>query len=306
MIEKNSIEWWLSRIKDPKIRAAALHYREIIPLNKDHKGLSYRKSFANALDGAFFWEKTTEGYDYWLNITKQYSDADLFSEEEMISEIKESWQVGDKLTAEWLNSNKVYLNTINCENSYKGVGFFNDRIVNKVYDNGFADISGSAYYLSPKKDYNFKNEVAKPSTFTNIRKVGDLKDNECIHCETKEEALAISRLMFEDKTLMVPYGEIGVDDDGIVYFPKTKTCSNLKYTNKIEYFCIYKAKEFLINILNQKQIINNESEGHKISSTNSLRIREGQRPKGYNIISKQKLSSITSRPIVYSRITSYS
>ena len=82
-------------------------------------------------------------------------------------------------------------------------------------------------------------------------KVTDLKENECIHCETEEQANDICKLMHEAGLIWNSgYGYLLRYRyyNNICYYPKKGTHSDLHYANKQNYK-IYKAEQFL----NQKQ-----------------------------------------------------
>ena len=78
-------------------------------------------------------------------------------------------------------------------------------------------------------------------------KVTDLKENECIHCETEEQAKAICKLMHEaglewnsGNGYLLKYRHY----DNICYHPKNGTHSDLNYA-KGRNKTIYKAEQFL-------------------------------------------------------------
>ena len=85
-------------------------------------------------------------------------------------------------------------------------------------------------------------------------KVTDLKENECIHCETEEQANAICKLMHEagltwmfgDSYLSLNLYDIYKSET--CYFPAEGMFTGLDYA-KEENFKIYKAEQFL----NQKK-----------------------------------------------------
>ena len=89
-------------------------------------------------------------------------------------------------------------------------------------------------------------------------KVTDLKENECIHCETEERAKAICKLMHEagltwnngDSYLETKYYYHEGYKSGNCYFPAKGEFSDLTFA-KEEKYKIYKAEQFL----NQKQIM---------------------------------------------------
>ena len=98
-------------------------------------------------------------------------------------------------------------------------------------------------------------------------KVTDLKENECIHCETQEQAKAICKLMHE-AGLTWNSGDSYLEENGYniyksetCYFPAEGEFSDLTFA-KEEKYKIYKAEQFL----NQKKI-NYENNLHKISRT---------------------------------------
>ena len=81
-------------------------------------------------------------------------------------------------------------------------------------------------------------------------KVTDLKENECIHCETEEQAKAICKLMHEaglkwcnGKTYLY-YNDYNSYKSETCYIPKEGTYCSLKYA-KITNHTIYKAEQFL-------------------------------------------------------------
>lgn len=81
-------------------------------------------------------------------------------------------------------------------------------------------------------------------------KVTDLKENECIHCETEEQANAICKLMHEagltwhdgDSYLSVNLYDIYKSET--CYFPAEGVFTGLEYA-KEENNKIYKVKQFL-------------------------------------------------------------
>ena len=78
-------------------------------------------------------------------------------------------------------------------------------------------------------------------------KVTDLKENECIHCETEEQAKAICKLMHEaGLTWNSGYGYLSKYGyyNNICYYPKSGTHSDLTFA-KEEKYKIYKAEQFL-------------------------------------------------------------
>ncbi len=82
-------------------------------------------------------------------------------------------------------------------------------------------------------------------------KVTDLKENECIHCETEEQANAICKLMHE-AGLKWKFGNSYLENtyyykeykSGTCYFPKEGVFGSLYYAIE-ENFKIYKAEQFL-------------------------------------------------------------
>ena len=102
-----------------------------------------------------------------------------------------------------------------------------------------------------------------------IMKVTDLKENECIHCETEEQAIAICKLMHEaglrwnncDSYFLI--NNYCIYTSQTCYIPKKGTLSSLNYAKKSKY-TIYKAEQFLkeeimetkITLANQSQEIN--------------------------------------------------
>ena len=83
-------------------------------------------------------------------------------------------------------------------------------------------------------------------------KVTDLKANECIHCETEEQAKAICKLMHEagltwnsgDSYLETKYYYHEGSKSGNCYFPAKGEFSDLTFA-KEEKYKIYKAEQFL-------------------------------------------------------------
>ena len=81
-------------------------------------------------------------------------------------------------------------------------------------------------------------------------KVTDLKENECIHCETEEQAKAICKLMHE-AGLKWRFGESYLEENEYniyksqtCYFPKERQYADLDYA-KEENYTIFKAEQFL-------------------------------------------------------------
>ena len=83
-------------------------------------------------------------------------------------------------------------------------------------------------------------------------KVTDLKENECIHCETEEQAIAICKLMHEagltwnsgESYLETKYYYNEGSKSGNCYFPAVGEFSDLTFA-KEEKYKIYKAEQFL-------------------------------------------------------------
>lgn len=104
-------------------------------------------------------------------------------------------------------------------------------------------------------------------------KVTGLKENECIHCETEEQAKAICKLMHE-AGLKWNSGDSYLSKNNYdsyksetCYFPKSGEYSDLNYAKK-EKCKIYKAEQFL----NQKQeimstVVNIDSDTSEINIT---------------------------------------
>ena len=115
------------------------------------------------------------------------------------------------------------------------------------------------YSASNKKDYwtgadtpNLPSHSVKEflTQEKQIMKVTDLKENECIHCETEEQAVAICKLMHEaglkwrnGKTYLY-YDDYNTYKSETCYIPKEGTYCSLKYVKRRNY-TIYKVKEFL-------------------------------------------------------------
>ena len=81
-------------------------------------------------------------------------------------------------------------------------------------------------------------------------KVTDLKANECIHCETEEQAIAICKLMHE-AGLKWRFGDSYLKKNEYIfyksetcYFPATGEFSDLTFA-KEEKYKIHKAEQFL-------------------------------------------------------------
>ena len=83
-------------------------------------------------------------------------------------------------------------------------------------------------------------------------KVTDLKENECIHCETEEQANAICKLMHDagltwnsgDSYLETKYYYHEGSESGNCYFPAKGEFSDLTFPKELK-FKIYKAEQFL-------------------------------------------------------------
>ena len=81
-------------------------------------------------------------------------------------------------------------------------------------------------------------------------KVTDLKENECIHCETKEQANAICKLMHEsgltwyDGDSYLSLNLYDIYKSGTCYFPAEGTFTVLVFA-KEDNDKIYKAEQFL-------------------------------------------------------------
>ena len=81
-------------------------------------------------------------------------------------------------------------------------------------------------------------------------KVTDLKKNECIHCETEEQANAICKLMQEanltwhDGDSYLSVSLYNIYKSGTCYFPAEGVFTDLDYA-KEENNTIYKAEKFL-------------------------------------------------------------
>lgn len=88
-------------------------------------------------------------------------------------------------------------------------------------------------------------------------KVTDLKENECIHCETEEQANAICKLMHEagftwnNGDSYLSENNYDIYKSGTCYFPEDGEYGNLHYS-KEENYKIYKAEQFLTQ---EKQIM---------------------------------------------------
>ena len=101
-------------------------------------------------------------------------------------------------------------------------------------------------------------------------KVTDLKKNECIHCETEEQAKAICKLMHEaGLTWNSGYGYLSKYGyyNNICYYPKSGTHSDLTYAKKQNY-TIYKTEQFLTqNIEIMSTIVNINPDTSEINIT---------------------------------------
>ena len=101
-------------------------------------------------------------------------------------------------------------------------------------------------------------------------KVTDLKENECIHCETEEQANAICKLMHEagltwnsGKGYLLKYRYY----NNICYYPKNGTHSYLSYA-KGRNKTIYKAEQFLTqNIEIMSTVVNINPDTSEINIT---------------------------------------
>ena len=101
-------------------------------------------------------------------------------------------------------------------------------------------------------------------------KVTDLKENECIHCETEEQANAICKLMHEagltwnsGKGYLLKYRYY----NNICYYPKNGTHSDLSYA-KGRNKTIYKAEQFLTqNIEIMSAVVNINPDTSEINIT---------------------------------------
>lgn len=116
-------------------------------------------------------------------------------------------------------------------------------------------------------------------------KVTDLKENECIHCETEEQANAICKLMHEaglewkGGESYLSKNNYGNYESGTCYFPIDGQYDELSYA-KEEKYKIYKAEQFInqnkeimqtkITLSNQSQELNIiPLEGFEIDLENS-------------------------------------
>ena len=85
-------------------------------------------------------------------------------------------------------------------------------------------------------------------------KVTDLNYNECIHCETEEQANAICKLMHEagfkwcNGKPYLYYNDYNSYKSETCYIVKEGTYCDLKYAKRSNY-TIYKAEQFLNQIL---------------------------------------------------------
>ena len=104
-------------------------------------------------------------------------------------------------------------------------------------------------------------------------KVTDLKENECIHCETEEQANAICKLMHEaglewcnGKTYLY-YNDYNSYKSETCYIPKEGTYCSLKYA-KISNHTIYKAEQFLTqNTKTMSTVVNINPDTSEINIT---------------------------------------
>ena len=101
-------------------------------------------------------------------------------------------------------------------------------------------------------------------------KVTDLNYDECIHCETEEQANAICKLMHEaGLTWNSGYGYLLRYRyyNNICYYPKKGTHSDLHYANKQNYK-IYKAEQFLTqNTKTMSTVVNINPDTSEINIT---------------------------------------
>ena len=136
-----------------------------------------------------------------------------------------------------------------------------NKVLKYAFPNGASVSKGLTkyYFASEDKNYWFLNNTTDLSTHSvkeflsqekQIMKVTDLKENECIHCETEEQAKAICKLMHEagltwhdgDSYLSVNLYDIYKSE--ICYFPAEGVFTGLDYA-KEENNLIYKAEKFL-------------------------------------------------------------
>ena len=105
-------------------------------------------------------------------------------------------------------------------------------------------------------------------------KVTDLKENECIHCETEEQAKAICKLMHEaglkwynDETYIY-YNNYNISyKSETCYIPIEGTYCNLKYA-KASHYKIYKAEQFLTkNTKTMSTVVNINPDTSEINIT---------------------------------------
>ena len=136
------------------------------------------------------------------------------------------------------------------------------KILQYAFPNDKCKIFGDCKYYS-KLDYTEsiwvgKNRIDLPTYSVKefltqekqIMKVTDLKENECIHCETEEQANAICKLMHEagltwcfgDSYLSI--NNYDIHNQNTCYFPTDGQYDDLTFA-KEENYTIYKAKEFL-------------------------------------------------------------
>ena len=140
------------------------------------------------------------------------------------------------------------------------------EVLQYAFPNDKCKIFGDSKYYS-KLDYTEsiwvgKNRIDLPTYSVKefltqekqIMKVTDLKENECIHCETEEQAIAICKLMHE-AGLTWMFGDsylsrnlYDIYKSETCYFPAEGMFTGLDYA-KEENNKIYKAEQFL----NQKK-----------------------------------------------------
>ena len=105
-------------------------------------------------------------------------------------------------------------------------------------------------------------------------KVTDLKENECIHCETEEQAKAICKLMHE-AGLKWRFGNSYLENtyyyedykSETCYFPADRQYADLDYA-KEENYTIYKAEQFLTqNTKTMSTVVNINPDTSEINIT---------------------------------------
>ena len=105
-------------------------------------------------------------------------------------------------------------------------------------------------------------------------KVTDLKENECIHCETEEQANAICKLMHE-AGLKWRFGNSYLENtyyyeeykSETCYFPADRQYADLDYA-KEENYTIYKAEQFLTqNTKTMSTVVNINPDTSEINIT---------------------------------------